>query len=158
MHLDKLCVQHRAQSRELEHTPQSMNAPPTVGVLCNICVGCQHLPPILFMKDSLLFIVQSAVIISPSNLMSTSQTQTTTTISWDHIPNSVISYEVSYTYQGPCSGVDDSGTETVAGPLTQHTLMGLEEFSTHMITVRAVYNGIYSGSITVSVTTLSSGM
>ena len=89
--------------------------------------------------------------------MSTSQTQTTITISWDHISNSVISYEVSYTYQGPCSGVDDSGTETVAAPLTQHTLMGLEEFSTYMTTVRAVYNGIYSDSVNTSATTFPSG-
>ena len=89
--------------------------------------------------------------------MSVLQTQTTITISWDHIPNSVISYEVSYTYQGPCSGVDDSGTETVAAPLTQHTLMGLEEFSTYMITVRAVYNGMYSDSDSISATTLPSG-
>ena len=89
--------------------------------------------------------------------MSTSQTQSTITISWDHISNSVISYEVSYTYQGPCSGVDDSGTETVAAPLTQHTLMGLEEFSTYMITVRAVYNGMYSDSDSISGTTMPSG-
>ena len=103
------------------------------------------------------FIVQSAVIISPSNLMSTSQTQTTITVSWEHTSSSVISYEVSYTYQGPCSGVDDSGTETVAGPLTQHTLTGLEEFSTYMITVRAVYNGMESDSDSTSANTLPSG-
>ena len=89
--------------------------------------------------------------------MSTSQTHSTITISWDHISNSVISYEVSYTYQGPCSGVDDSGTETVAGPLTQHTLMGLEEFSTYMITVRAVYSGIDMDSINTLASTLPSG-
>ena len=89
--------------------------------------------------------------------MSPSETNTTISISWDHIPNSVISYEVSYTYQGPCSGVDDSGTETVAAPLTQHTLMGLEEFSAYMITVRAVYNGIYSGNDSISAPTLPSG-
>ena len=89
--------------------------------------------------------------------MSISQTHTTITISWEHIPNSVISYEVSYTYQGPCSGVDDSGTETVAGPLTQHTLMELEEFSTYMITVRAVYNGMESDSDSTSATTFPSG-
>ena len=79
--------------------------------------------------------------------MTTSQTQTTIKFLWDHIPNGVINYEVSYTYQGPCSGVDDSGTETVAGPLTQHTLMGLEEFNTYMITVRAVYNGKYTQTL-----------
>ena len=89
--------------------------------------------------------------------MSTSQTQSTISIAWDHIPNSVISYEVSYTYQGPCSGVDDSGTETVAAPLTQHTLMGLEEFGTYMITVRAVYNGMESDYVSTSATTFPSG-
>ena len=89
--------------------------------------------------------------------MSTSQTHSTITISWDHISNSVLSYEVSYTYQGPCSGVDDSGTETVAAPLTQHTLMGLEEFSTYMITVRAVYSGIDMDSINTLASTLPSG-
>ena len=83
--------------------------------------------------------------------------QTTITLSWEHIPNSVISYEVSYTYQGPCSGVDDSGTETVAAPLTQHTLVGLEEFSTYMITVRTAYNGMESDSVSTSSTTLPSG-
>ena len=89
--------------------------------------------------------------------MSSSQTQSTITISWEHTSNSVISYEVSYTYQGPCSGVDDSGTETVAAPLTQHTLMGLEEFSTYIITVRAVHNGMYSDFDSISATTLPSG-
>ena len=89
--------------------------------------------------------------------MSTSRTLTTITISWDHISNSGISYEVSYTYQGPCSGVDGSGTETVAAPLTQHTLMGLEEFTTYMITVRAVYNGMESDYVSTSATTLPSG-
>ena len=105
----------------------------------------------------LIFLLLSTAILPPSNLMSTSKTQTRITISWDHTSNSVISYEVSYTYQGPCSGVDDSGTETVAAPLTQHTLMGLEEFTTYMITVRAVYNGMESDSDSTSATTLPSG-
>ena len=105
----------------------------------------------------LLFLFLSTAILPPINLMSTLETQTTITISWDHISNSVISYEVSYTYQGPCSGVDDSGTETVAAPLTQHTLMGLEEFSIYMITIRAVYNGMESDTISISATTYPSG-
>ena len=87
--------------------------------------------------------------------MSPIQTATTIIISWKHIPNSVISYKVSYTYQGPCSGVDDSGTETVTG--LQHTLMGLEEFSAYMITVRAVYNGMESDPVSISAPTLPSG-
>ena len=99
----------------------------------------------------------STAILPPSNLMISSLTHSTISISWDHIPNSVIRYEVSYTYQGPCIGMNDSGTETVAAPLTQHTLMGLEEFSTYMITVRAVYNGMYSDYVSTSATTLPSG-
>ena len=124
-----------------------------------IAVG-EHLPSeevagTYFCAKSVFLYFTFVVIVSPNSLTSTSQTQTTITISWNHISNNMISYEVSYIYQGPCSGVVDSGTETVTG--LQYTLMGLEEFSTYMITVRAVYNGMKSESDNTSATTLPSG-
>ena len=68
------------------------------------------------------------------------------------------SYEVSFSYQGPCSGFDHTNTATVDGTIRQHTLTGLQEFSNYTVTVVAV-NGVgRSEESSVNVVTLADGM
>ena len=48
------------------------------------------------------------------------------------------SYEVSFSYQGPCTGFNHTNTTTVNGTTRQYTLTGLQEFSNYTVTITAV--------------------
>ena len=68
------------------------------------------------------------------------------------------SYEVSFFYQGPCSGFNHTNTTTVDGTSRQYTLAGLQEFSNYTVTVVAV-NGVgRSEGSGLNVETLANGM
>ena len=70
----------------------------------------------------------------------------------------VDSYEVSFSYQGPCSGFNHTNTTTVDGTTWQYTLTGLQEFSNYTVTVVAVYGAGRSRGSSVNVVTMGDGM
>ena len=67
------------------------------------------------------------------------------------------SYELVFSYQGPCDRFTHSSTITVEGVTRQYTLTGLQEFSTYTINITAVNDGGRSAVISQSVTTIADG-
>ena len=68
------------------------------------------------------------------------------------------SYEVSFSYQGPCSGFNHTNTTTVNGTTRQYTLTGLQEFSNYTVTVVAVNGSGRSEESSVNIVTMADGM
>ena len=68
------------------------------------------------------------------------------------------SYEVSFSYQGPCSGFNHTNTTTVNGTTRQYTLTGLQEFSNYTVTVVAVNGAGRSEESRESIVTMADGM
>ena len=68
------------------------------------------------------------------------------------------SYEVSFSYRGPCSGFNHTNTTTVDGTIRQYTLRGLQEFSNYTVTVVAVNGAGRSGGSSENVVTMADGM
>ena len=68
------------------------------------------------------------------------------------------SNEVSFSYQGPCSGFNHTNTTTVDDTTRQYTLTGLQEFSNYTVTVVAENGAGRSGGSSVNVVTLANGM
>ena len=68
------------------------------------------------------------------------------------------SYEVSFSYQGPCNGFNHTNTTTVNGTTRQYTLTGLQEFSNYTVTVVAVNGAGRSEESSVNVVTMADGM
>ena len=68
------------------------------------------------------------------------------------------SYEVSFSYQGPCSGFNHTNTTTVDGTSRQYTLTGLQVFSNYTVTVVSVNGAGRSERSSVNVETLAKGM
>ena len=68
------------------------------------------------------------------------------------------SYEVSFSYQGPCSGFNHTNTITVNGTTRQYTLTGLQEFSNYTVTVVAVNDAGRSEESSVNIVTMADGM
>ena len=78
---------------------------------------------------------------SPSapNITMVNTQSTSITLTWIQPEEEVVdSYEVSFPYQGPCSGFNHYNTTTVDGTTRQYTLTGLQEFSNYTVTVVAV--------------------
>ena len=77
---------------------------------------------------------------SPTNLASPSQSPTSITLSWSLPSGNVDSFEISYTYQGGCSGyTQPENMATVNdGTAREYTLQNLQEFSDYTISVVAV--------------------
>ena len=91
--------------------------------------------------------------------MAASQSPTSITLTWIQPESRVVErYEVSFSYQGPCSGFNHTNTTTVAGNTRQYTLTGLQEFSNYTVTVVAVNTALQAAaveSITMSTTATS---
>ena len=68
------------------------------------------------------------------------------------------SYAVSFFYQGPCSGFNDTNTTSVAGITRQYTLTALQEFSNYTVTVVAVNGAGRSEESSENVVTMADGM
>ena len=67
-------------------------------------------------------------------------------------------YEVSFSYQGPCSGFNHTNTTAVNGTTRQYTLTGLQEFSNYTVTVVAVHGAGRSEESSDSALTMADGM
>ena len=68
------------------------------------------------------------------------------------------SYEVSFSYQGPCSGFNHTSTTSVNGTTRQYILTGLQEFSNYTVTVVAVNVAGRSEGSSQNVVTMADGM
>ena len=69
----------------------------------------------------------------------------------------VSSYEIVFSYQGPCSGFTHTNTTTVEGTSRNYTLSGLQEFSNYTVNMTAV-NDAGNATGTVVATTLGASM
>ena len=70
-------------------------------------------------------------------------------ITWSQTPEDVRSYQISYTYDGPCPNVTGSVPVTLNGTATTYEVSGLEEFSSYTITVTAINPaGMAAASVT----------
>ena len=67
------------------------------------------------------------------------------------------SYELVFSYQGPCDRFTHTSTITVDSTTRQYTLTGLQEFSTYTINITAANVGGRSGVTSQSVTTRAAG-
>ena len=96
---------------------------------------------------------------SPTIIMAVPQSPTSITLIWTQPVGEVVdSYEVSFSYQGPCSEFNHTNTTTVNGTTRQYTLTRLQEFSTYTVTVVAVNGAGRSGGSSMNVITLPDGM
>ena len=76
---------------------------------------------------------------APTVTMAVSLSPTSITLTWTQPVGEVVdSYELSFSYKGPCSGFNHTNTTTVNGTTRQHTLTGLQEFSNYIVTITAV--------------------
>ena len=91
--------------------------------------------------------------------MAVSQSPTSISLTWTQSEGEVVdSYEVSFFYQGPCSGFNHTNTVTVDGTTRQYTLTGLQEFSNYTVTVVAVNGAGRSEGSRESILTMADGM
>ena len=67
------------------------------------------------------------------------------------------SFELVFSYQGPCDRFTHTSTTTVDGTTRQYTLTGLQEFSTYTINMTAANVGGRSAVTSQSVTTIPTG-
>ena len=90
--------------------------------------------------------------------MANSQSATSIDLTWaPELGEVVMSYKVTFSYQGPCSGFTDSDNITVESASQSHTLTGRQEFSSYTVSVTALNDGGRSTSQTRTVTTMSAG-
>ena len=82
---------------------------------------------------------------------------TSVALNWTQIFGEVVNhYEITFSYQGPCSGIPLTNITVGAGVMS-HTQTGLQEFSNYIVNVTAVNDGGRS-SQTQMVMTMSSGI
>ena len=69
------------------------------------------------------------------------------------------SYEITYSYQGPCPNAEAPVTTTTIddGTTREYTVVGLEEFSDYLISVAAVNRAGRSDAASTTTRTLSTG-
>ena len=90
--------------------------------------------------------------------MANSQSATSIDLTWTpEVGEVVMSYEVTFSYQGPCSGFTDSDTIPLGSGSRSHILNGLQEFSSYTVGVAALNDGGRSTPQTQTVTTMSAG-
>ena len=90
--------------------------------------------------------------------MAVSQFPTSITLNWTQPEGEIIdSFELVFSYQGPCDGFTHTSTITVNGTTRQYTLTGLQEFSTYTVNITAANVGGRSAVTSQSVTTRADG-
>ena len=90
--------------------------------------------------------------------MASAQSPTSIALTWTPVAGEQVdSYEIVFSYQGPCSGITLTNTTTVGAASRSHTQTGLLEFSNYIVNVTAVNSGGRGTQIRM-VTTMSSGI
>ena len=95
---------------------------------------------------------------TPTVTAAVSQFPTSITLNWTQPEGeSVNSFELVFSYQGPCDRFTHTSTTTVDGTTRLYTLTGLQELSTYTINITASNVGGRSGVASQSVTTRAEG-
>ena len=90
--------------------------------------------------------------------MAVSESPTSINLNWTQPVGEVVdSFEVSFSYQGPCSGFTHTNTTIVDGTTRQLILTELQEFSNYTVTVVAVNVAGRSEEDSVNVVTMADG-
>ena len=90
--------------------------------------------------------------------MTVSRSSTSLTFTWTQPEGEIVnSYELVFSYQGPCDRFTHTSTRTVNGTTRQYTLTGLQEFSTYTVNITAANVGGRSAVTSQSVTTRADG-
>ena len=104
----------------------------------------------------------SCEVIQPSSptIVSTTPQSTSITITWTQPEGDVVdSYEITYTFQGPCPNAEAPVTMTTNdGTTREYTVTGLEEFSDFIITITAMNRAGRSNGASTTAMTLSAGV
>ena len=87
---------------------------------------------------------------------SSAVTATSIPVRWTSGGSEGVSYEVVWSYDGDCTGISGD-SDSVSGDMTSYTIVGLEEYSTYSITVRAINSESSMISDSVSGTTTEAG-
>ena len=88
--------------------------------------------------------------------MASAQSPTSVALTWMPVTGEVVDdFEITFSYQGPCSGVPLNST-SLGSASRSHTQTGLQEFSNYTVNVITVNSG-GRGTQNQMVTTMSSG-
>ena len=101
---------------------------------------------------SLLSVVAPVVTVDSSAV-----TATSIPVRWTSGGSEGVSYEVVWSYDGDCTGITSGDSASVSGDMTSYTIVGLEEYSTYSITVRATNSESSMISDAVSAITTEAG-
>ena len=95
---------------------------------------------------------------TPTVTLAVSQSSTSITLTWTQPEGEIVnSFELAFSYQGPCDRFTQANTTTVNGTTRQYTLTGLQQFSTYTINITAANDGGRSAVTSQSVTTRVAG-
>ena len=95
---------------------------------------------------------------TPTVTMKVSRSSTSLTLTWTQLEGEIVdSYELVFSYQGPCDSFTHTNTRAVEGTTRQYTLTGLQEFSTYTVNITAANVGGKSAVTSQSVTTRADG-
>ena len=109
-----------------------------------------------------MLLVVSALASSPPSsptIVSTTPQSTSITITWTQPEGDVVdSYEITYSYQGPCPVVIQFDSGSISGNRRQFTAVDLHGFSNYTIIIIASNGAGKSPPVTTTVETLTAGM
>lgn len=85
--------------------------------------------------------------------------QTSLTVQWANVTETVNEYRISTTYIGPCSDLEGSGRilSIFSGDAFQYMINNLRNFSTYSVVVTAVNSAGESRGLEKQISTLSDG-
>ena len=93
----------------------------------------------------------------PTIMLVESLSPTSINLTWTQpVEDFVSSYEIVFSYQGPCSEFTHTNTTNVEGTSRNYTLSELQEFSNYTVSVTAV-NDAGNATDTAVATTLGAG-
>ena len=112
----------------------------------------------VFVNDHLCSLFPALPLSAPTITMAVSESPSSINLTWTQLEGEIVdSFEVSFSYQGPCSGFNHTNTTIVGGTTRQYTLTGLQEFSNYTVTVVAVNGAGRSEESSVNVVTMADG-
>ena len=147
----------------------------TAGHSYNITVRAlsQHLPSpavgsptVTLGKTTCLIVICIAIALNlfpsapstPTVTAAVSQSPTSLNLNWTQPEGEIIdSFEIVFSYQGPCDSFTHTSTITADGTTRQYTLTGLQEFSTYTVNITAANDGGRSAVTSHNVTTRADG-
>ena len=124
-----------------------------MSLLVSINRGYVYTCDVIIMKHGFF-----TVLPAPTNVTSISQSTSITT-TWTQPEGDVASsYEITYSYQGPCPSVLQSETVSISGSRRQFTAVDLHEFSNYTITIIASNGAGSSPPVMITTATSPNGI